>query len=748
MDDSDEYFDDSFVLDEAALALIQATEERFGASLSQAHPTRSAPQAPPSPPPAKKLKTTHDSVDHRASAQLGIRRMESFDLNPEIRVGPDGNYVVSTQSKTSSHAARSDGSSGLVHPDSSHIHAELASIRAQLAEVNAANAVIQRSLREAQDAQLVKAGEVAILRQTIDKTNKEHADAIAKAKAEKVAHEKIKAELQAKLKEETERMATRLVFQQHEMETSTRKPSWGSVRSRRIVEDPFVAGSALAATLTRAPGQFRTPATNHPVSLEKNDKDQYVGDSGPLSSPTSRYKATRPDENALQLRRIVFTHVAPRNDALTLHILLSTPIPPETPHMERHAYTTACQVILETCGARHGHTQYSDDSEWEANVLHKVADAFVTVGGVLSRTGCIAPLTALLDLLLLLTLYIPASLSAFLGPPVAGQLDLDRRSRLLPMLCDVVRDHLVPPKPNLNVADNIEGNENMRATLAMAVVELMQSLCWNVTHDLIDQLSVLPRQPQVFAILLDPAQTPELIARTLQLLVLLAAHQELIQYLLSSYESDTANRGQAFLSRDPLRLSLLDKLCYYLVELAVEESYRIRRLVVTLISLIADSNEARTILVDSVILAPSLVIFIAKLSGLMWEDDFAIMDSSKLAKLTVDMLYSSVNLFHHLIFVLDLSSVLGRKLVDATRLPGPFNGVTHMFIVTFGRLSWAGSPDWLDEECKDRCEVIAELAMEIIESVVAGPECDGLWAVWHEAEVTDEEFEAWKIQID
>jgi hypothetical protein len=38
--------------------------------------------------------------------------------------------------------------------------------------------------------------------------------------------------------------------------------------------------------------------------------------------------------------------------------------------------------------------------------------------------------------------------------------------------------------------------------------------------------------------------------------------------------------------------------------------------------------------------------------------------------------------------------------------------------------------------------------MEIIETVVAGPECDGLWAVWHEAEVTDEEFEAWKIQID
>lgn len=43
----------------------------------------------------------------------------------------------------------------------------------------------------------------------------------------------------------------------------------------------------------------------------------------------------------------------------------------------------------------------------------------------------------------------------------------------------------------------------------------------------------------------------------------------------------------------------------------------------------------------------------------------------------------------------------------------------------------------------------SEYAMEIIETVVPGPECDSLWAVWHQLEVTDEEeFEAWKIQTD
>jgi hypothetical protein len=39
--------------------------------------------------------------------------------------------------------------------------------------------------------------------------------------------------------------------------------------------------------------------------------------------------------------------------------------------------------------------------------------------------------------------------------------------------------------------------------------------------------------------------------------------------------------------------------------------------------------------------------------------------------------------------------------------------------------------------------------MEIIETVVAGPECDSLWAVWHRSEETDEEeLEAWTVQID
>lgn len=56
------------------------------------------------------------------------------------------------------------------------------------------------------------------------------------------------------------------------------------------------------------------------------------------------------------------------------------------------------------------------------------------------------------------------------------------------MLCDVVREHLVPPKPHLNVDKTSRGEENMRAVLAMGVVQLMESLCWTVKdHHLVDR---------------------------------------------------------------------------------------------------------------------------------------------------------------------------------------------------------------------------------------------------------------------
>lgn len=273
------------------------------------------------------------------------------------------------------------------------------------------------------------------------------------------------------------------------METSTRKPAWGSGRSRRTTRDSSISNSVIAATPTRSQKLFPPPSTHNPSGQISRGKYHQVQQQGtPLTSPATVCRPTRSrddvkqprfkgfhnafidaepvipqspviskDENMeedegwdpfltsmkpsdsldvdsrdpgkekweepgrevdeqdlmvdeegvdwgeevrlfplmenklisglTQLRRIVFTHMSPQNDELTLHILLSTAIPSQTSR-EMHAYKAACQVILETCGTKHGHTPYFDDSG-SGDVIHKIADAFVIVGSILTRAGCV-----------------------------------------------------------------------------------------------------------------------------------------------------------------------------------------------------------------------------------------------------------------------------------------------------------------------------------------------------------------------
>jgi len=94
---------------------------------------------------------------------------------------------------------------------------------------------------------------------------------------------------------------------------------------------------------------------------------------------------------------------------------------------------------------------------------------------------------------MLLTLYVPTFLSPFLCPaPTNGSLgcerDPDGPSQLLSVLGNIVRDHLGPPRPDpAEDAGIAEANVKTRMTLAISVVQLMESLCWNAKDALVEQ---------------------------------------------------------------------------------------------------------------------------------------------------------------------------------------------------------------------------------------------------------------------
>jgi hypothetical protein len=59
-------------------------------------------------------------------------------------------------------------------------------------------------------------------------------------------------------------------------------------------------------------------------------------------------------------------------------------------------------------------------------------------------------------------------------------------------------------------------------------------------------------------------------------------------------------------------------------------------------------------------------------------------------------LNQTLSLLHHLVFGTTPIFNLRHKLYSTYYRP--FNGLTHMFIVTFGRLCYADLPGWVDEQ--------------------------------------------------
>jgi hypothetical protein len=51
---------------------------------------------------------------------------------------------------------------------------------------------------------------------------------------------------------------------------------------------------------------------------------------------------------------------------------------------------------------------------------------------------------------------------------------------------------------------------------------------------------------------------------------------------------------------------------------------------------------------------------------------------------------------------------LQQKLNQAAQTSGTaYNGIVHMFIVTFGRLAYADCPEWVDQSGREQLEHIA-----------------------------------------
>ncbi|KAJ6587023.1 hypothetical protein DFH09DRAFT_1142331 [Mycena vulgaris] len=673
-------------------------------------------------------------------------------------------------------------------------------LRKQIEELRKENLKFRADLKDATDAKLAKQGEVSILRKGIEKVAQDHATQVANLKLAKEESEAKQMALQKEMKAEMERLKTQFIFKQHELETSSRKPPL-SVRSKRIARDfpstPLTVPSQIRgwnqnATGTGFPDQSPvrsrvkgSPPGFHPRKTPEKPKKpaKLLGfqnsfmDATPVRSVQSRPKKeagisarsaqareTSPSTSPIpfphqfndikmtepnfadeltgpelfdtdrvgdevvfdeiepfnwkaELTRIILTHTFPPNASPTFKILVGLALPPESSERYSNVVTRILEVVAST----------SHHKDYETS-LSRVCQYFRSMVEILSGTDLIPALAALLNLLTCLSSSLPMFTTSLF-------VEEGDNFDIIGLLCAVVRDHLDPAK-----------HTHPGSALGNETIGLLEGLCWDVRDDLIVRLARLCTSNDVLMILLDSSQPSWLLLRTTRLLVFLATHPKLSRDLLSSPEEvPPLDRGKV---KDAPRLLHIERLCSYLIDASRKNSEAIdmKSQILTFFGILSVAHaDVHATLVGCQVLIPSLVAFLTQMTTLLWDGDEFFMTTPETIVRIIRTLNQTLFFLHHLVFGLEPNFNLRQRLLYAPSRT--FNGITHMFIVTFGRLSCADPPEWIDLAQKLELEATSEMAQDLLDLVVDGPEGDSIWAAYtvdtgNNSDTDEEDMEA------
>ncbi|TDL26276.1 hypothetical protein BD410DRAFT_784364 [Rickenella mellea] len=441
-----------------------------------------------------------------------------------------------------------------------------------------------------------------------------------------------------------------------------------------------------------------------------------------------------------ELHRILFTHTTKGSSVLTLHLLLSTSLPPSTAPPLPEQYQSACTGLLDALGR-------ADKDAGLDEFMFSVANSLLCLAGILLQTRIWSPLVAVLDLLNTLSLFVSSFNDVLLQVPVS---DDDPTSSLMLMLCELIQDHL-----EIRKEGQVSDLGSVLPDLSHVVMALLETVCWSVPGTLSEWLVILTQNDRVLSALLDTRQPPPVIARTIRVVVLLASHPSLSQQLLSFPHPEV--QDSQGVRKANHRIPLIDGLCAFLMDptLLGSETKQSLSSILAIFALLSISQpETLTLLLESASLIPALVHFLAQLTSLLWEEDDAVMKSTAMAYSTVCAVVDTLHLLHHLIFTPKPTFDLRLKLHYADNSHRQFNGLSHMFIVMIGRLSCADPPDWLEEAPRLELERLVEPARDLMELIVEGPEEESVWRAYGKGDdqtqidEDDEETEARRLNAN
>ncbi|EUC64328.1 hypothetical protein RSOL_439180 [Rhizoctonia solani AG-3 Rhs1AP] len=496
---------------------------------------------------------------------------------------------------------------------------------------------------------------------------------------------------------------------------------------------------------------FPIPATQAPFAMEP---DVFGASSLPKTPKKRRDEANlsmeviEPVDLVDELRMLLLAHVILFGSLETPKTFsLQTVLTASVPDNLRQRFDTACTSLF---NAFSGSTALltgekgENGSVWDHSA-QKASLALAQLAQVFQEAGLFEPLHVLVNLLTSVSAVIPAFARWLLA---AGTKDHD--SLILEVLCDTFVKFFKKPLESGGVWHLAEG-----------MLGLCEALASQAKDDCVIRFSILSRRAEVLPVLLDLAQPPPWTVRVTRLLGILGSKPSLARALLSFPDIHPP------VTRELAKVPLIESLCRHLTAFRkhnLSEHYRelYENILITFAQLAIADSQSLVTLVDSPSLLLSLVSFIYHVTSAIWSEvALAEYAPGNHETSLVQNLQSAVQLLHYLVFSADPAPNVRERLLYATR--GPFNGSIHFFIVSFGRLAFGDPPEYLDADCSKAIRGIRGLSETLLETVVDGPEVDGIYAVFRDsdedevipssvekvdASVADEEEEALHMAID
>ncbi|TCD60942.1 hypothetical protein EIP91_009276 [Steccherinum ochraceum] len=456
-----------------------------------------------------------------------------------------------------------------------------------------------------------------------------------------------------------------------------------------------------SADVSNPPGL--SAAVDHTSSPEVDMMEEVKAKEEP---PPEIIGGAEPPDWRHELQHIVLTHHPRATPAqLTIQHVINTSIPAS--HADQSTvFTSSARRLLETLGAT------STFTDWDP-YLRTVAASLASMAGALATSSSIPPLVSLLDLIRTLSYCIPSFTSSLLSPAE----DVIKPAVIMTALSHVIISYLNPDNQGFSSEETIP--------LAMEVFKLLETLWWSVPDDLAPRLSGFFSDYRVVMVLTSPRQSMQTLIHATRTLAFLASQRTLFRQFLTLPPGNGAD-PQA--QPTYYRLPQIERLAAYLSDSSREgpEAQQLRENILAFIATLSTAHsDALTIISQSYTLIPSIILFLSNVSAPFWEDDVELMSSPEQISSCITLMSRTLSLLYYMVCSPTPKYNLSDKLQMAQR---PFNGLPHVFAVTFGRFSFADAPEWVDDAGRAQVESLADMARELLELVMDGPELEMIWA--------------------